>query len=66
VTAAALGKTLRRMWSTEPDKAAAAGFPHPSFSQYVVQLAVALLTGPATPGTRAAMYQLLAALPGVQ
>ena len=65
VTAAALGKVLHRMWNAEPDKAAAVGFPHPDFSQYLVQWAVILLTGPATPGTRAATYRLLAEQPGV-
>jgi hypothetical protein len=65
VTAAALGKVLHRMWNAEPDKAAAVGFPHPDFSQYLVQWAVILLTGPARPGTRAATYQLLAEQSGV-
>ncbi len=66
VTAAALGKVLHRMWNAEPDKSAAVGFPHPDFSQYLVQWAVILLTGPATPGTRAATYRLLAGQPGVR
>ena len=66
VTAAALGKVLHRMWNAEPDKAAAVGFPHPTFSQYLVQWAVILLTGPATRGTRAATYRLLAEQPGVR
>jgi hypothetical protein len=65
VTAAALNKVLHRMWNAEPDKAAAVGFPHPDFSQYLVQWSVILLTGPATPGTRAAIYRLLADQPGV-
>lgn len=65
VTAAALTKVLHRMWNAEPDKAAAVGFPHPVFSQYLVQWAVILLTGPASPGTRAAVYRLLAEQPGV-
>ena len=66
VTTAALGKTLRRMWNAEPDKAAAVGFPHPDFSEYLVQWAATLLTGPARPGTRAAIYRLLAGQAGVQ
>ena len=65
VTAAALNKVLHRMWNAEPDKAAAVGFPHPDFSQYLAQWAVILLTGPATPGTKAAIYRLLAEQPGV-
>jgi hypothetical protein len=67
-TAAGLGTTLRRMWNSiaEKDRAGVVGFPHPTFGQYLVQWADTLLTGPATPGTRAAMYQLLARQPGIR
>jgi hypothetical protein len=64
-TAPALGRTLRRMWNATPDKSAAVGLPHPSFGQYVVQWAAQLLPGPARPGTKAALYQLLAGQPDV-
>jgi len=67
VTAAALGKTLRQMWNGIPnnDKAAVLGLPHPDFYGYLFEWATVVLTGPATPGTRAAMYQLLAQQPGI-
>jgi hypothetical protein len=64
-TAKLLGKTLGRMWVHEPDKAGAVGFPDPSFGQYLVQWADVLLTAPSRPGTRAAIYQLLAEEPGL-
>jgi hypothetical protein len=62
-TTSALGETLYRMWKSLPDKAAAVGLPHPTFGQYLVQWADILLTGPATPATRSAIYQLLAGQP---
>jgi hypothetical protein len=73
-TAAGLGATLRRMWNsipdssgndTRPDKAAVVGLPHPTFADYVFGWTSSLLTGPTTPGTRAAAYQLLAQQPGI-
>jgi len=65
VTASGLGKVLRNMWAHEPDKTGAVGLPRPSFGEYLVQWADALLTGPARPGTRAAIYRLLADQPGL-
>jgi hypothetical protein len=59
----ALDAALRRMWSREPDKAGQFGTT--SYSQYVFQWAGQLLTGPVQPAIRAAMYQLLAAQPGL-
>jgi hypothetical protein len=64
-TAKLLGQTLGRMWVHEPDKAGAVGFANPSFAQYLVAWADALLTAPSRPGTRAAIYQLLAQEPGL-
>jgi hypothetical protein len=64
-TAAGLDRALRKMWNGEPDKAAAVGRPDPSYGEFLIQWAATLLSGPATPGTRAAMYQLLARQPGV-
>jgi hypothetical protein len=65
VTAPALGRLLQKMWNGQPDKAAAVGLPHPTFGQYLVGWADMLLTGPARPGTRAAIYQLLAGQHGI-
>jgi hypothetical protein len=65
-TAATLGKLLQRAWNSEPDKAAVVGFPHPSYGQYLFTWAGAILTGPTTPGTRAAIYQLLAGQSGIK
>jgi len=66
-TAAGLSVVLRRMWNSDsdPDKTAFVGLPHPTFADYVFGWADSLLTGPATPGTRAAVYQLLAQQPGI-
>jgi hypothetical protein len=64
-TAGLLDKALLRMWMVEPDKAGAVGLPHPTFGQYLVQWAASLLPGPATPGTKAALYGLLAKQPGL-
>jgi hypothetical protein len=64
-TANALDKALRKLWSEEPDKAGAVGLPDPTFGQYLVQWAASLLPGPARPGTKAAIYQLLAGQPGL-
>ena len=65
-TPAALRSYLERSWNRAPDQAAVSGSPRPSFSNYLFQWADAVLTGPATPGTRAAMYQLLAQRPGMK
>jgi hypothetical protein len=65
-TEGALAATLRQMWNTEPDKQAAVGPTNPTFGQYVFTWAGALLGGPASPSTKAALYQLLAAQPGIQ
>jgi hypothetical protein len=65
-TSGELGKLLRKWWVGEPDKAAAVGFPHPTFAQYLAQWADVLLTGPARPGTRASIYELLAKQPGLK
>jgi hypothetical protein len=64
-TANALGKTLRNMWAHEPDKEGAVGFPDPTYAQYLVAWADSLLTAPSLPGTRAAIYRLLAEEPGL-
>jgi hypothetical protein len=64
-TAAGLGATLRRMWNSIPDKAAVVGLPHATFADYVFGWASSLLGGPATPGTKAATYRLLAQQPGI-
>jgi hypothetical protein len=65
-TEGALAATLRQMWNTEPDKQAAVGPANPTFGQYVFTWASALLGGPASPSTKAALYRLLAAQPGIQ
>jgi hypothetical protein len=64
-TRAGLGATLRRMWDSIPDRAAVVGLPRPTFADYVFAWASSLLTGPASPGTRAAAYRLLAQQPGI-
>jgi hypothetical protein len=66
VRAGDLGKLLRKWWASEPDKAGAVGFKNPDYAQYLVQWADVLLTGPARPGTRAAIYRLLAGEPGLK
>jgi hypothetical protein len=62
-TAAVLGKTLRGIWNGIPKNNKAAS---DTFGAYLIQWADALFTGPATPGTRAAMYRLLARQPGIR
>jgi hypothetical protein len=73
-TAAGLGARLRRIWNSipgsggtgaRPDKEAVVGLPHPAFADYVFEWVNSLLTGPATPGTKAAAYRLLAQQPGI-
>ena len=64
-TAKALGKTLANMWANEPDKQDAVGLPDPTYAEYIAAWADALLTAPSRPGTRAAIYRLLAEQPGL-
>lgn len=66
-TPAGLGALLRDQWDklSVTQRAATVGFPKPAYAQYVYQVATALLTGPVTPGTRAAVYELLAEQPGL-
>jgi DNA-directed RNA polymerase specialized sigma24 family protein len=66
VTEVALNSLLTRWWNSEPDKQAAVGPAHPNFGQYVFTWAGALLGGPVTQATKAALYRLLAAQPGIQ
>jgi hypothetical protein len=65
-TEAALSSLLTRWWNSEPDKQGAVGPAHPNFGQYVFTWAGALLGGPATQATKAALYRLLADQPGIQ
>jgi hypothetical protein len=65
-TEAALSRLLTRWWNSEPDKQGAVGPAHPNFGQYVFTWAGALLGGPASQATKAALYRLLAAQPGIQ
>jgi hypothetical protein len=53
---------LHRAWKglTPQQRAATVGVANPSYAQYLFQVAGALLTGPVTPGTRSAVYGLLA------
>jgi len=57
-----LGKLIRRGWDglSATQRAATVGVANPSYAQYLFQVAGALLTGPVTPGTRSAVYGLLA------
>ena len=64
-TEKALGKTLANMWASEPDKQDAVGLPDPTYAEFVAAWADALLTAPSRPGTRAAIYRLLAEQPGL-
>jgi hypothetical protein len=64
-TAKALGQTLANMWAHEPDKESAVGLPDPTYATYIAAWADALLTAPSRPGTRAAIYRLLAEQPGL-
>jgi hypothetical protein len=65
--AAGLGALLRHQWDklSAAQRAATVGFPKPTYAQYLYQVATGLLTGPVTPGTRAAVYELLADQPGL-
>ncbi|HXT91473.1 MAG TPA: CU044_5270 family protein [Trebonia sp.] len=62
-----LDAMLRTAWQrlTPAQRQATVGLPAPTYAQYVFQVAGALLTGPVTPGTRAAVYGLLAKQPGL-
>jgi hypothetical protein len=60
------------MWNSLPgdpasndSRQAVVGLPHPTFADYVEGWADAVIGGPATPGTQAAMYRLLAEQPSV-
>jgi hypothetical protein len=64
-TAKALGKALANMWAHEPDKEGAVGLPNPTYAEYLAAWADTLLTAPSLPGTRAAIYRLLAEQPGL-
>jgi hypothetical protein len=44
---------------------AAVGLVKPTYAEYILQVAGALLTGPVTPGTKAAVFGLLAKQPGL-
>jgi hypothetical protein len=44
---------------------AAVGLAKPTYAEYIFQVAGALLTGPVTPGTKAAVFGLLAKQPGL-
>lgn len=66
-TAAGLGALLHQQWDklSAEQRAATVGFPKPSYALYLYSVATALLTGPVTPGTRSAVYELLADQPGL-
>ena len=58
---------LLKAWNSlsEQQRAATVGVAKPTYAQYLFQVAEALLTGPVTPGTRAAVYGLLAKQAGL-
>jgi hypothetical protein len=62
-----LGVLLLKAWNklSEQQRAATVGVAKPTYAQYLFQVAGALLTGPVTPGTRAAVYGLLAKQAGL-
>jgi hypothetical protein len=62
-TAGQLDAALRRMWDREPDKFGQ--FGSTSYSEYIFEWTAQLLTAPVQPAIRAAIYQLLAAQPGI-
>jgi hypothetical protein len=62
VTAAGLRKALRAKWNSMPRRYKA---PGDTFGGYLFQWADSVFVGPATPGTRAAMFRLLAGQPGI-
>jgi hypothetical protein len=67
VTPGKLDTLVRSAWNhlSSQQRAATVGFTNPTFGEYLLQVGEALLTGPVTPGTRAAVYGLLAKEPGV-
>jgi hypothetical protein len=62
-----LGVLLLKAWNklSDQQRAATVGMAKPTYAQYLFQVAGALLTGPVTPGTRAAVYGLLAKQAGL-
>jgi hypothetical protein len=62
-TAAQLDAALRRMFIREPDNFGQ--FGSTSYSEYIFEWTSQLLTAPVQPAIRAAIYQLLAAQPGL-
>ncbi len=62
-----LDAMLRKAWQRLPlaQQQATVGQQQPTYAEYVFQEAAALLTGPVTPGTRGAVYELLAKQPGL-
>jgi hypothetical protein len=67
-TVAGLETTLRGFWATDAKADPSGGSPVRSsadFTGFVWAAAQELLTSPATPGTKAALFQLLAAQPGI-
>lgn len=59
-----LDAMLRGQWnSLSPEQRRDGAVP--TYAHFVFQMAEALLTGPVTPGTRAAVYELLARQPGL-
>jgi hypothetical protein len=62
-TAGQLDAALRRMWDRERDKFGQ--FGSTSYSEYVFEWTAQLLTAPVQPAIRGAIYQLLAAQPGI-
>lgn len=66
-TVGKLNALLHGQWkSMSPaQRQASVGLNQPTYGEYVFQVADALLTGPVTPGTEAAVYGLLANQPGL-
>jgi hypothetical protein len=62
-TSAQLDTALRQMWDRESDKFDQFGTT--SYSEYIFEWTGQLLTAPVQPAIRAAIYQLLAAQPGL-
>jgi hypothetical protein len=63
-----LDALLRKQWDklSEQQRAATVGVAKPTYAQFLFQVSGALLTGPVTPGTRAAVYGLLAKQAGLE
>lgn len=66
-TAGTLNALLQGQWKSmsHAQQQATVGLNQPTYAEYVFQVAGALLTGPVTPGTKAAVYGLLAIQPGL-